>query len=275
MDYKKKIIIGVLILILLAFIGGIIYYTIYKDVTGRESFNGKTVNLGNTPVDTKTNDIDECCEGCICGDTIELLKNTETAWILTKINSKGEYEHIKDAFINFHGTGKNKFAFFKNDNELNGEFTINKNNEIVLIPSDDKNNQIICKLGEEKDLIAIMHCDNNLGTFTLQKQGTLELPNIIKDTISKTKNIKVNGYQSITEEKEITEFLTVINNSKVWTGAVTLPSPKYELELFDVNNNSIAKILYNPGHYFEIEINEKKYELTNIDKDLLNTILEK
>jgi len=91
----------------------------------------------------------------------------------------------------------------------------------------------------------------------------------------KTKNIKVNGYQSITEEKEITEFLTVINNSKVWTGAVTLPSPKYELELFDVNNNSIAKILYNPGHYFEIEINEKKYELTNIDKDLLNTILEK
>lgn len=275
MDYKKKIIIGVLILILLAFIGGIIYYTIYKDVTGRESFNGKTVNLGNTPVDTKTNDIDECCEGCICGDTIELLKNTETAWILTKINSKGEYEHIKDAFINFHGTGKNKFAFFKNDNELNGEFTINKNNEIVLIPSDDKNNQIICKLGEEKDLIAIMHCDNNFGTFTLQKQGTLELPNIIKDTISKTKNIKVNGYQSITEEKEITEFLTVINNSKVWTGAVTLPSPKYELELFDVNNNSIAKILYNPGHYFEIEINEKKYELTNIDKDLLNTILEK
>ena len=26
--------------------------------------------------------------------------------------------------------------------------------------------------------------------------------------------------------------------------AVTLPSPKYEIELFDVNNNNIAKILY-------------------------------
>ena len=28
---------------------------------------------------------DECCEGCMCGDTIELLKTTETAWTLTKI----------------------------------------------------------------------------------------------------------------------------------------------------------------------------------------------
>lgn len=220
-------------------------------------------------------DSEECCEGCMCGDTIELLKTTETAWRLTKINSKGEYEYIKDSFINFHGTGKNKFAFFGSDKEVKGEFTINKNNEIVLVSNDDINNKIICKLGEEKDLIAIMYCDNNFGTFTLQKQGTLELPNIIKDTVSKTKTIKIKGHQSITEEKEINAFLSVINNSKVWTGAVTLPSPKYELELLDTNNDSIAKILYNPGHYFNIEINEKGYELTNIDENSLNTILEK
>ena len=216
---------------------------------------------------------EECCEGCMCGDTIKLLKTTETAWMLTKINSNGEYEQIKDAFINFHGTGKNNFAFFKYDEEVKGEFTINKNNEIVLIPN-DKNNKITCKLGEEKDLIAVMYCDNNFGTFTLQKHGTLELPSIIKDNVSKTKTIKVKGHQSITEEKEISAFLSVINNSKVWTGLVTLPSPKYELELFDVNNNSIAKILYNPGNYFNIEINGKSYELTNIDKNSLNTILE-
>ena len=74
---------------------------------------------------------DECCEGCMCGDTIELLKTTETAWTLTKIDSEGEYKYIKDSFINFHGTGKNKFAFFNNDREIKGEFTINKNNEIV------------------------------------------------------------------------------------------------------------------------------------------------
>ena len=217
---------------------------------------------------------EECCKGCICGDTIELLKTTETAWMLTKINSKGEYENIKGAFINFHGTGKNNFAFFKNNKEVKGEFTINKNNEIILIPNDDKNNKITCKLGEEKDLVAVMYCDNNFGTFTLQKDGTLELPNIIKDNVSKTKTIKVTGHQIIREEKKINSFLSVINNSKVWTGAVTLPSPRYELELFDVNNNSIATILYNPGHYFNIEINGKSYELTNVDKNSLNTILE-
>ena len=120
-----------------------------------------------------------------------------------------------------------------------------------------------------------MYCDNNFGIFTLQKQGTLELPNIIKDTVSKTKTIKIKGQQSITDEEEINAFLSVINNSKVWTGAVTLPSPKYELELLDNNNNNIAKILYNPGHYFNIEINEKSYELTNIDNDSLTVILSK
>ncbi len=220
---------------------------------------------------------EECCEGCICGDTIELLKTTETAWSLTKINSKGEYEYIKDGFINFRGTGKNKFAFFKNDEEVKGEFSVNKKNEIILIPNDNKNNKITCKLGEEKDLIAVMHCDNNFGTFTLQKQGTLELPSVIKDTISKTKTITVKGKngKTITEKKEIDVLLLVINNSKVWTGAITTPSPLYELELFDVNNDSIAKILYNPGHYFDIEVNNKRYNLTNIDKNLLDTILEK
>ena len=217
----------------------------------------------------------ECCEGCMCGDTIELLKTTETAWTLTKIDSEGEYKYIKDSFINFHGTGKNKFAFFNNDREIKGEFTINKNNEIVLVSNDGINNKITCKLGEEKDLIAVMYCDNNFGTFTLQKQGTLELPNIIKDTVSKTKTIKIKGKQSITEEQKINVFLSVINNSKVWTGAITSPSPKYELELLDINNDSIAKILYNPEHYFTIEINGKGYELTNIDKNLLNTILDK
>lgn len=218
---------------------------------------------------------DVCCKGCMCGDTIELLKTTETAWILTKIDSEGEYKYIKDSFINFHGTGKNKFAFFDNEKEIKGEFIINKNNEIVLTSNDGINNKITCKLGEEKNLIAVMYCDNNFGTFTLQKQGTLELPNIIKDTVSKTKTIKIKGKQSITEEQEINEFLSVINNSKVWTGAVTSPSPKYELNLLDINNNSLAKILYNPEHYFTIEINEKSYELTNIDKNSLNTILDK
>lgn len=227
--------------------------------------------------DKLSKNIEECCEGCMCGDTIELLKTTETAWDLTEIDYKGEYKHIKDSFINFHGTGKNKFAFFKNDKKISGEFTINENNEIILIPNDGKNNKIICKLGEEKDLIAVMYCDNDFGTFTLQKQGTLELPSIIKDTISKTKTIKIKGdsTRTITNEEEIDEFLSVIYDSKIWTGAIDLPSPNYELELFDSSNNSISKILYNPNNYFTIEINDKEYNLTNIDKNSLNILLGK
>ncbi len=239
----------------------------------------KESNIGNNSFENN----EECCKGCICGDTIELLKTTETAWTLTEINSNGEYVYNRHSFINFHGTGKNKFAFFKNDengaliSEIKGELIINKQNEIILIPNDNKNSKITCKIGEEKDLIAVMHCDNNFGTFTLQKHGMLELPSIIKDTVSKTKLITVKGQntKTITEEKEINELLSVIHIAKVWTGAVTLPSPQYELELFDVNNNSIAKILYNPNHYFSIEINNKNYELINIDNNSLNALLAK
>ena len=97
---------------------------------------------------------------------------------------------------------KISLLFFKGDKEVKGEFTINKNNEIILIPNDEKYSKTTCKLGKEKDLIAVMDCDNNFGTFTLQKEGTIELPNIIKDTISKTKSIKVKGHQTITEENK-------------------------------------------------------------------------
>lgn len=228
---------------------------------------------------------DECCEGCMCGDTIELIKSTESAWTLSEIDNKGEYVYDIHSFINFNGTGEGKFAFFKNDknanpiSEVRGEFVINKKNEIILISTDNNKNKITCKIGEEKDLIAVMFCDNNFGMFTLQKQGTIELPSIIKDILSRTKTITIKGNNAktitINEEKEINVLLSVIDNSKVWTGAITTPSPLYELELFDSNKISIAKILYNPSHYFSIKVNDKSYNLTNIDKNLLDPILKK
>ncbi len=222
---------------------------------------------------------EECCENCMCGDTISLLKKTETAWTLTKINNEGEYEYINDGFINFHGTGENRFAFYHNDKEIKGDFIINKENELILTPS-DSNEKITCKLGEEKYLIAVLNCDNNFGTFTLQKHGTIELPSIIKDTASKTKSIKVKYHEEgknekIIKDEDLNTILSIINNSKVWTGAVTLPSPKYNLELLDNNNRVIAKVEYNPGHYFDIEIDGKSFNLTKMDRDLLNSILDK
>lgn len=274
---KRKL--NIIILFVLIIISIIVLLCVISDINNH---NKKNDNKDNNPSQNN----EECCKGCMCGDTIELLKTTETAWTLTEINSNGEYIYDRHSFINFHGTGKDKFAFFKNDengntvSEVRGELIINKQNEIILMPNDNKNNKITCRIGEEKDLIAVMHCDNNFGTFTLQKQGTLELPSTIKDTVSKTKTIIIQYHtdtknKTITEEKEINVLLSVINDSKVWTGAVTMPSPLYELELFDANNNSIAKIEYNPGHYFSMKINDKNYELTNIDKDLLNTILAK
>ena len=168
-------------------------------------FNKKNDTKRNSSI----NNNEECCKGCMCGDTIELLKNTETAWNLTEVNDNGEYVSDGHSFMNFHGTGKDRFAFFKNAidgstiSEVRGEFSINKKNEIILIPDDNKNSKITCKLGTEKDLIAVMHCDNNFGTFTLQKQGTIELPSIIKDTVSKTKTIIVRNYTSRSEERRV------------------------------------------------------------------------
>ncbi|MBO5530723.1 MAG: hypothetical protein J5970_04920 [Bacilli bacterium] len=224
----------------------------------------------------------ECCDGCMCGDTLELIKNTESAWTLTEINDKGEYVYDHHSFINFHGTGKNKFAFFKNDDnskpisEIRGSFSITRNADIVLTP-DNSNKEIICKIGEEKDLIAVLECDNDFGTFTLQKEGKLELPSIIKDTVIKTKRVVITGNKNktITAKEEIDKLVNIINNCKWWTGPTTSPSVMYDIELFDSNKNSIAKIAYTPGHYFTIQINNKYYNLANYDKDLLNSIIEK
>ena len=47
-----------MILILLVTIGGVIYYTIYKNVTNRETYDGKIENLGNISVDITNNSFD-------------------------------------------------------------------------------------------------------------------------------------------------------------------------------------------------------------------------
>lgn len=224
----------------------------------------------------------ECCDGCMCGDTLELIKNTESAWTLTTIDSNGNYVYDRHSFINFHGTGKNRFAFFKNDengntiSETKGTISITRNADIVLIP-DNSSKEITCRIGEEKDLIAVLECDNNFGTFTLQKQGSIELPSIIKNTIIKTKKIVITGNKNktITDENDINEIINIIIDSNRWTGPITLPSVQYDMELFDNNNKSIAKIEYTPGHYFTIIIDNNSYNLGNIDNELFKSIIEK
>ena len=235
-------------------------------------------NVNSNPI-ISNEDNNECCESCICGDTLNILKNLDSAWTLTEIKENGDYEYVPHAFINFNGIGKNKFAFFKNDENGNqlfkvtGTISITKNADIILIPDNEKT-EITCKLGEEKDLIAVLECDNNFGTFTLQKAGTIELPSIIKDTLSKTKSINIKNHKTIANEKDVEEFIKIISNSKRWTGAINLPSANYYIELFDDSNN-IAKIEYNINHYFVIEINSKYYNLINFDKVSLNKLLEK
>ena len=223
----------------------------------------------------------ECCDSCMCGDTLELIKNTETAWTLTTIDSNGNYVYNQHSFINFHGTGKNRFAFFKNDengntiSEIKGIISITRNADIVLIP-DNSSKEITCRIGEEKDLIAILECDNNFGTFTLQKEGSIELPSIIKNTIINTKKIVITGNKNktITDENDINEIINIIIDSNRWTGPITLPSVQYDMELFD-DNKSIAKIEYTPGHYFTVIIDNNSYNLGNIDNELFKSIIEK
>ena len=223
----------------------------------------------------------ECCEGCMCGDTLKLIKNTQTAWNLTTIDENGEYIIDYNSFINFHGTGKNKFAFFKNDeegntlSEIKGELSF-KGKNIILRP-DNSNKKITCKIGEEKDLLAIIECDNNFGKFTLQKEGKLDIPTSMKETLSKTKKIEVtrNNTRTITDETEINNFIEIVNKAKIWTGSTTLPSSMYHIELFDENNDMIAEIEYNEEHFFFITINNKQYDLVKIDKWKMKDILEK
>ena len=222
----------------------------------------------------------KCCEGCMCGDTLKLMKNYETAWIEISLTKNMDYKFETGSFINFNGTGDSIFAYFKNDDEnnlikeLRGTFSVTESG-VVLAPNDGSQ-EITCKLGEEKDLLAILKCDNDFGTFGLQKEGVIELPAIILYTLERTKTIKVNEgnkEKKITKEKEVNKFIDIVKNSNRWTGTITQPGVQYYIYLYDEDNNQIAEIYYTPGHYFTINLNDTNYNLTNIDKNELKQII--
>lgn len=195
---------------------------------------------------------------------------------LDNINEK----KYSNSFLNFNPSD-NSYAFYQNTEYgatvyvEKGKYSINEKKEIILTPDNDKNNKKTCKLGQEKDLVAVINCNKNLGTFAIQKEGILELSNTIKNIIDKIDKISITGTinKTITSKEEITIFKSIINSSSIWTGAITVPSPMYELTLYDDNNNNIAKIEYNPGNYFTIIIKDISYNLIEIDKDLLNKLL--
>ena len=230
---------------------------------------------------------EECCYGCMCGDTIELIKNIENAWSSVTINSEGEYVYNSNAFINFNGTGKDAYALFWNDGRPDeyGKYIIDKDDRVILVPN-EKDAKITCVIGEEIDLLAIISCDKNYGLFALQKEGKLNIPSEMSEIIKMTKTIIVGEYmqldndienygykqiKSITNQKEINKFITVINKSKVWKGMVTLPMPKYEIKLLNNKNEQIAIITYSPN--FNIEINNKSYYLADFNTKTLNEII--
>ena len=221
----------------------------------------------------------ECCKECLCGDTIELLKNNEPSWFMSSLDNINEKKY-SNSFLNFNPSDKS-YAFYQNTEYgatvyiEKGKYSINEKKEIILTPDNDKNNKKTCKLGQEKDLVAVINCNKNLGTFIIQKEGILELSNTIKNIIDKIDKISITGTinKTITSKEEITIFKSIINSSSIWTGAITVPSPMYELTLYDDNNNNIAKIEYNPGNYFTIIIKDISYNLIEIDKDLLNKLL--
>lgn len=87
MDNKKKIVIGVLIFILLVTIGGVIYYTIYKDVTDRETFDFKTDTNGSN--DTVSHD-----EHSFYGKIIEV----SSSYIIVEPNEEEDERKSSDKF---------------------------------------------------------------------------------------------------------------------------------------------------------------------------------
>lgn len=266
---------------------GLFVNTYYCSKNGKVEISShfKNTKFNCAPVKIEIGYYDNCDENSGCRETIDLLKNTDTAWDLTFINSDGTYTYDNNSFINFNGVGKNKYTYYKNtkNNELvfekKGTFFINSNNQIILTPEDDESNKITCVLGEEKDLVAIMNCNNNFGTFSLLKIGKLKLPDLILDTISKTKKIVVKCYQesesskikTITDKDKIDEFVSIIKKSNVWTGPVTMPMPIYDIYLYD-DRDVIAEITYKPN--FEISIREKRYALIDIDEDFFDDIIE-
>lgn len=180
MNNKKIIIIVMFAFILLVAIGGIAYYLIYKSVTDRENFNGKTENLGSEPIDTETIDTnnEERKEMYLkIGDkilTVTLENNSSVNALLEKLEQNDITIGMED-YANFEKVGDLGFSLPRNDKLITtepGDIILYQGNSITIYY--DTNSWNFTKLGKidnitQKELKEMLGNGNVTVTFTLNK----------------------------------------------------------------------------------------------------------
>ena len=114
----------------------------------------------------------------------------------------------------------------------------------------------------------------------LTSKYTISFRDSIKDVSNDLKRVKrlvIKNYNTgkfikdIKDENKIYKFINLILDSKIWEGAINLPSQYYDIDLYDTNNNLIGNVVFNP--YLSITLNDIHYQLTGFDKESLLKII--
>lgn len=155
MSKNKKIIIGVIIVLLIIFIGVFVEYkVIEKSVTDREDFKFNVENISSNPVDTENIEIEY--EG-----QIVTITNKEDKEIIEHILVNSKYDNEICSGINTHKiTLNNEIYYIKEDCK-----EIQKGNKQANITTEDLetiNNIISKKINDESNNITNISPNNNI-----------------------------------------------------------------------------------------------------------------
>ncbi len=150
---KKEIIISIVISVLLAFIVGIVYYTVYKCVADREDFKSNIEDTTNTSADTgsaeKNNKENKEMFIKINGKvlTVNLENNSSAKALIEKLNQNDITINMED-YANFEKVGSLEFDLPTNDEQITtsyGDIILYQGNKITIYY--DTNSWNFTKLG--------------------------------------------------------------------------------------------------------------------------------
>lgn len=86
----------------------------------------------------------------------------------------------------------------------------------------------------------------------------------------KTKEIYLSKIKELNEDKT-NKIVDILVKSEEWTGAVSLPFPRNELQFYNKEGEKIATYIYNGAS--DLIMDNKTYVLTNFDKTSLDMLI--
>lgn len=225
MNKNKKVIIGILIVVLLGVIGGAVAYKLIENsVTNRENFNFKVENIDSNPVETVNHEKNAQSYSKVI-DNIKLELNIPSEWKYEEMPKNEENDFYKYALKIYKNSGEQYAMLYFYNNQFgvcgtgrtSENITLNNGKDATIGYYDGNKNWSDISFYNINKNIAIL----NYGLINTESDEALEFIKTINITENKdseindkvtTISIKETGLSSVAPAKEY-----ILNQEEIYT----------------------------------------------------------